>query len=110
MFSNLAAAVSWPLSRFIALVGWTFSSLAALLIWILSRVGMLAARSAVVTAQAGREKVIPWIGAKDWRSMAAGCRAQAVAALHQVDGLLSHASGNDRFLLFILRFATAAGA
>jgi hypothetical protein len=63
-----------------------------------------------VTVQAGREKVIPWIGARDWRSMAAGCRTQAVAAVRQVDGLLSHASGDDRFLLLILRFATAAGA
>ncbi len=42
--------------------------------------------------------------------MAAGRRAQALAAVHQVDGLLSHASGYDRFLLVILRFATAVRA
>ncbi len=91
-------------------MGWTVSSLAALLIWILSRVGKLAARSAAVTAQAGRDKVIPWIGAKHWRGMAAGCLAQALAAVLQADGLLSHVSGDDPFPLFILRFATAAGA
>lgn len=39
-----------------------------------------------------------------------GARLRAVAALRQVDGRLSHASGDDRFLLLILRFATAAGA
>lgn len=107
---NLAAALFWLTSRLIAFAGWTCSSLAAAFIWVLSSVGLLARRSAMMTAQVGREKVIPWIGAQDWRSMAAGCRAQVVASVHQVDGLLLHASGNDRFLLLILRFATAAGA
>ncbi len=56
--------------------------LAALLIWVVSRIGMLAARSAAVTAKTRRERVIPWIGARDRHSMVAGCRAHEAAAVH----------------------------
>lgn len=106
----LAAAVFWIVSRFIAVLAWVFSSLAILLIWAPSQTGLLAARSSAVKVETGRQKVIPWIGARDWRNMAAGCRVQAIAATRQVDALLVQASRNDRWLLLILRFATAAAA
>lgn len=110
VIGGLASAACWIVSRFIALMAWGFSSLAVLLIWLPSQTGLLAALKGAVVVDAGRQKVIPWIGAQDWRSMATGCRVQAIAATRQVDALLVQASRQDRMLLFILRFATAATA
>jgi hypothetical protein len=110
LFAFLIAAVFWCISRLIAAIGWIFYGCARLLIWTLSRVGLLARRSVSFAANTGREKVIPWIGARDWKSMAIGCRVQIISAARRVDNLLAWASGNDRLLHLILRFATAAGA
>jgi hypothetical protein len=107
-FAYSAAAIFWLLSRVIAGAGWITLRVAGLIVWILSRFGLLAGRSVVMAAQAGRDQVIPWIGAQDWRSMATGCRAQLAAVARRVDGLLASASGDDRALFYILRFATAA--
>jgi|GEM_PF-6597940 len=110
VMGGLAAVACWIISRFIALLAWLFSTLAILLIWLPSQAGLLAARSAAVKVETGRQKVIPWIGASDWRLMATGCRMQAIAATRQVDALLVQASRGDRWLLLALRFATASAA
>jgi hypothetical protein len=110
VIGNLAAVLFWLLSRLIASMGWIFSTLAIAIVWVLSHIGLLAGKTVSATVQNGREKVIPWIGAQDWRNMATGCRVQVLAAIRQVDALLSRAAAGDRYLLQILRFATAAGA
>ncbi len=65
-FNGLAAGTFWMLSRIIGAVGWIVLRTVGSIVWILSRLGILAGRSATIAVQAGRDKVIPWIGARDW--------------------------------------------